>query len=74
MFSRKTEEMMDYYSVEMKAAQTTTAAMMVRLMDCLLAASLVEKMAEMLVRMTDCLSDASLAVRMADTKVRMMDD
>ncbi len=55
---------MDYYSVEMKAAQTTTAAMMVRLMDCLLAASLVEKMAEMLVRMTDCLSDASLAVRM----------
>jgi len=69
MFSRKTEEMMDYYSVEMKAAQTTTAAMMVRLMDCLLAASLVEKMAEMLVRMTDC-----LAVRMADTKVRMMDE
>jgi hypothetical protein len=42
-------------------------------MDCLLATSLVEKMAQMLVRMTDCLSDASLAVKMADMKVRMTD-
>jgi len=52
MFSKK-KMMMHYYSAELKAAKTSTVELMVRLMDCLLVASLAEKSAEKMVMMTD---------------------
>jgi hypothetical protein len=51
MFSKKMM-MMGYYSAEMKAAQTSMAQMMVMMMDCYSAVSLVEKSAEKMERMT----------------------
>ena len=47
-----------------------TAEMTVRMMDCLLAASLVEKKAEMTVKMMDCLLAASL-VEMTAAMIEM---
>jgi hypothetical protein len=46
---------MDCYSAELKlkAGKTSTVELMVRLMDCLLVASLAEKSAEKMVMMTD---------------------
>ena len=74
--------MMDYYSADMKAEQTSTADMKAGKTAASLVAqtstaemkalSLVERTAAMRVRKMDCLSAASLAEKMAERMVREM--
>ncbi len=70
MFS-KLKQLLEYYWAQMKAAQTTLAAMTMKAE--LMASSLVQQMDDMTEKMMDCSLVASLAKKSEEMMVMMTD-